>query len=459
MSAFDVGAKRSMIRTAEIHPDLPSPTASFAAPFARRWVSLLLGLAQLGCAARMPAPPPPSPIPPDLAPIHPGRPLRVGIAIEAAEVEIRAGVPAELERAGGQVVGRFRQLRLTPGEGGTIAVEPAAADRRLLPDTVRIRPPAGHALALGSTPYRGAIEVYGDGHGTLTAVNLVDLEEYLLGVVPLEIGEPGPASFEAVMAQAVAARTYTVSHLGRWPDQGFDLYGDVRDQAYGGIKAERPGALRAVTATAGLVATHRDKLIGAYYSAACGGTTAAVEETWAFPPEEYLRARRDRRGGADFCQKSRHYRWEERWSAADFMQLIARYLSAEFGGPAPEGRLEDARVSERNSSGRVRKLVVRAGGREYVMRGDRVRWVLRREGGAILRSSAFNLEVVRRAGEAVEVVARGAGNGHGVGLCQAGALEMAAQGFNYAEILGHYYPRIRLVRLRGPGMAGRSLSE
>jgi stage II sporulation protein D len=384
----------------------------------------------------------------------------VGVAIEAAALAIRSSEPAELERAGGAVVGRFRELRLTPAEGGAIAVEPAGADRRLLPDTVRVRPPAGYALALGSTTYRGAIEVYLDRRGTLTAVNLVDLEDYLLGVVPLEIGDPGPARFEAVMAQAVAARTYTVSHLARWPDEGFDLYGDVRDQVYGGIKAEREAAWKAVTGTAGLVATHRDQLIGAYYSAACGGMTAAVEETWNFPPEEYLRAHRDRRGGADFCHGSKNYRWEERWSAAEFMQLIARNFSAEFGGAALDGPLEDARVSERNSSGRVKALLVRAGGREINMRGDRVRWVLRREGGAILRSSAFDLEVVRKDGEVVEVVARGAGNGHGVGLCQAGALEMAAQGFSYAEILGHYYPGIRLQRLQAAaGMATRPLSE
>jgi stage II sporulation protein D len=379
----------------------------------------------------------------------------VGIAVEAAKLEITAGQPANLERAGGQVVGRFRGLQLTAASENTISVQPAGSEPRVLPDTLRIRPPAGHALAMDGIAYRGWIEVYPDGRGTLTAVNLVDLEEYLLGVVPLEIGDPGAAGFEAVMAQAVAARTYTVSHLGRWPEQGFDLYGDVRDQAYGGVAAERPPASKAVAATTGLVATYRDKLIGAYYSAACGGTTAAVEETWAFPPEDYLRARQDRRGGADFCRESKHYRWEERWPAAEFMQLITRYLTAEFGGSVPEGELEDVRVTERNSSGRVRKLVVRAGGREYTMRGDRVRWVLRRPGGgAILRSSSIDLELIRRGGQVVEVVARGAGNGHGVGLCQTGAIQMAREGYDYPEILGHYYPGIRLTRLQ-PGMAAR----
>jgi stage II sporulation protein D len=391
-------------------------------------------------------------------PIHLGRPLRVAIQVEAERLEITAESPARLARTGDLVIGRFRRLNLAALSSGAIAIEPANAEVRVLADTLWIRPAAGSALRVGGRAYRGALEVFADGRGGLTAVNLVGLEEYLLGVVPLEIGSPGAAKVEAVKAQAVAARTYSLSHVGRWLDLGFDLYGDVRDQAYGGLAAERPEASTAVRETAGIVASYDGSLIGAYYSAACGGTLAAVEETWDFPPEPYLRARRDRRGGEDFCRKSRHYRWEERWSASEFMSLLARNLPEEFGGPAPEGELRSVRVVERNSSGRVGLLVVGAGGREYRMGGDRIRWVLRRPGGGILRSSSFRIEVVKRQGRVVEVAARGAGNGHGVGLCQAGALQMADDGYNYREILGHYYPEIRLLRLRQPELAGDRLS-
>jgi stage II sporulation protein D len=324
---------------------------------------------------------------------------------------------------------------------------------RPVADTLRIEPVRGDALEVDGKPYRGDLEIFADGLGGLTVVNLVQLEDYLLGVVPLEIGSPGPSAIQAVMAQAVAARTYAVSHVGRWVERGFDLYGDVRDQVYGGVAAEREAASHAVHETMGVVATYEGRLIRAYYSAACGGTIAAVEETWNYPPEPYLRSHRDRRGGADFCRLSKHYRWEERWSASRFMDLLARYLPAEFGGPAPTGELEDVRVADRNSSGRVRLLVVRAGGREYRLGGDRVRWVLRRPGGGILRSSQFEVRVERRRGQVEVVIARGAGNGHGVGLCQAGAIRMATEGFSYREILGHYYPGIRLARLRSPEFA------
>ncbi len=393
--------------------------------------------------------------PPARAALHPGRPLRVGVVLEATAVDIACGGPAVVELGSGAVVGRFRRLRITPADSGMLAVEPAGAERRLFPDTLRFDPAPGQALAANGTAYRGGIEVYSDGRGTLTAVNRVDLEAYLLGVVPLEIGDPGPASQEAIRAQAVAARTYAVSHLERWPELGFDLYGDVRDQAYGGTAAERPVTSRAVAATTGIIATYHDQPIGAYYSAACGGMTAAVDETWNFPPEDYLRPHKDRRGDADFCRFSKNYRWQERWSASDFLDLLSRNLPAEFGASSPPGELEEVRVEARNSSGRVRRLAVRVGGREVVIGGDRVRWVLRRPGGSILRSSAFDIHVVGRGGRVEGVVADGAGNGHGVGMCQAGAIQMAAEGYDYGQILSHYYPGIRLTRLREPGLVGQ----
>jgi len=259
-----------------------------------------------------------------------------------------------------------------------------------------------------------------------------------------------------VDAQAIAARTYAVAHLDRWAELGFDLYGDVRDQVYGGLSAERGDASRAVQATDAIVVAYEGVLIGAYYSAVCGGMSAAVEETWALPPAPYLRAHPDRLDGADLCRESKHYRWEEKWTGSEFMALLARTMTAEFPGPAPAGELEDVRIAERNSSGRVRVLVVRAGGRDHRLggeRGDRIRWVLRRPGGTILRSTLFDVETIRRGRRVEAVVVRGRGNGHGVGLCQIGALRMATLGYDYTDILAHYYPGTQLVRLRGRGEA------
>jgi stage II sporulation protein D len=413
-------------------------------------VSVLLA----GCAGRRPATP--GEAPPARLPLAPGRALRIGVAVERESLLVTAGAPLVLER-GGEVIGRFRRLVLTAGGDRQITLAPAGAGPRTIADTLRFRAQSKSApITLDGVTYRGTVAVFADGRGRFTAVNAVELEDYLRGVVPLEIGSPGADAHAAVEAQAIAARTYAVAHLDRWSELGFDLYGDVRDQVYGGLAAERADASRAVQGTDAVVAVFAGVLIGAYYSAACGGMTAAVEETWDFPPAPYLAPHPDRMDGEDFCRGSKHYRWEERWTAGEFMALLARTMTAEFPGPAPAGELEDVRVTARNSSGRVRVLVVRAGGRDYRLggeRGDRIRWVLRRPGGTILRSTLFDVETVRQGGKITAVIARGAGNGHGVGLCQAGALGMAARGYDYADILAHYYPGTRLVRLRQEGEA------
>ncbi len=336
---------------------------------------------------------------------------------------------------------------------GALRVQPAGHPPRTFGDTLRITPPPGSPLSLEGKALRGDILLFSDGSHGLIAVNELDLEDYLKGVVPLEIGTPPAESFEAVKAQAVAARTYAIAHLSRWRSLGFDLYGDERDQVYGGIPAETESGTRAVTETAGIVATYGGVLIGAYYSAACGGLTAAVEETWSFPPEDYLKPHPDRLGGNDFCRFSRHYRWQERWTTAELSALLGQYYVAEFGGPAPAGEVEAVAIVSRNSSNRVKELRVTVGGRHHTLRGDRIRWVLRRPENRILRSSSFEIEEERRGGRLRAVVARGQGNGHGVGMCQTGALEMAKEGHPYDAILRHYYPGIGLERLREPRLS------
>lgn len=418
-------------------------------------VSVLVSVLLAGCAGRRPAVP--EAAPPARLPLAPGRPLRIGVAVERESLLVTASAPLVLER-GGEVIGRFRRLVLAVAGDGQITIAPAGAGSRTVADTLRLRAQSESApVTVDGVTYRGTVAAFADGRGGLTAVNAVELEDYLRGVVPLEIGSPGPGAHAAVEAQAIAARTYAVAHLDRWSELGFDLYGDVRDQVYGGLAAERADASGAVQGTDAIVAIFAGVLIGAYYSAACGGMAAAVEETWNFPPAPYLAPHPDRMDGEDFCRGSRHYRWEERWTASEFMALLARTMTAEFPGPAPAGVLEDVRVAARNASGRVRILVVRADGRDYRLggeRGDRIRWVLRRPGGTILRSTLFDVETVRQGGKIAAVIARGAGNGHGVGLCQAGALGMAARGYDYADILAHYYPGTRLVRLRPEGEAG-----
>lgn len=140
-------------------------------------------------------------------------------------------------------------------------------------------------VRLNGKTYRGRIEVFVNSRGTLTVVNVVPLEDYLLGVVPKELSLP---SLEAQKAQAVAARTYAIANIGGFANQGFDLLPTVWSQVYGGVAAESAMGTQAVLQTRGIIATYRGKPINALYTSTCGGRTENVENIFDFN-EPYLR--------------------------------------------------------------------------------------------------------------------------------------------------------------------------
>ena len=140
-------------------------------------------------------------------------------------------------------------------------------------------------------PYRGRLEVFANTRGTLTVVNVVSLEDYVRGVVPNELSPGGWPELEALKAQAVAARTYAVSNIGRFAEDGFDLTPDTRSQVYGGRSTEHPLTDRAVLETRGRVATYKGVPINALYTSTCGGRTEDAENIFGGTPVPYLRGR------------------------------------------------------------------------------------------------------------------------------------------------------------------------
>jgi stage II sporulation protein D len=143
---------------------------------------------------------------------------------------------------------------------------------------------------IGERPYRGTVLLQATANGRLTAVNLVDMEGYLLGVVPREIGRVDEDLLEAAKAQAIAARTYAIAHLGRREALGFDVYATVQDQVYGGVIDEHEPVSRAVRETRGEILVYDGRPIEAYYHSTCAGQTAAIEEVWNDSPRPYLRS-------------------------------------------------------------------------------------------------------------------------------------------------------------------------
>jgi stage II sporulation protein D len=138
--------------------------------------------------------------------------------------------------------------------------------------------------------YRGSLEVFANPRGSLTVVNVLNLEDYVRGVVPNELSPGSYPAIEALKAQAVAARTYAVRNKNQFASEGFDLLPTTRSQVYGGLSTEQPLSTRAVDETRGLIATYRNAPINALYTSTCGGRTEDVENIFneATP---YLRGR------------------------------------------------------------------------------------------------------------------------------------------------------------------------
>lgn len=379
--------------------------------------------------------------------------LRVGVAVGVDTVRLSsagwlriadddAGAPVAVSD-GGEVwrVARDRSGRLRVVRPDGWVSQP---HRRL-----RIEPFTEPASVNGVS-YRGSVVVIPGRRGGVTAINTVALEEYLLGVVPAEIGDRPASDLEAVKAQAVAARTYTIAYLGVRDSLGFDVFGDVTDQVYAGLASERAVTTRAVRETRGVVATHGGRPIDAYYHSTCGGATAAIGEVWPRPARPYLVSVSDAMPGAEgrsYCDISPHFRWEERWGIAQLREVLARTLPLRTGIAAAQlGAIVDVRVTERSQSRRVRRLEIETARAAYTVYGDDIRWVLERPAGGPLRSTFFVATWMNRGSGEDELVVQGGGWGHGVGMCQWGAIGRARAGKSYEEILTAYYPGIRLER-------------
>jgi stage II sporulation protein D len=307
--------------------------------------------------------------------------------------------------------------------------------------------------------WRGQFKLFLNPRGRLTLASRLPIETYLLGVVPGEIGQLGDGLIEAGRAQAVAARSYTLFYRGRRGAEGFDVYGTVEDQMYVSIEGEKPLATQVVKSTSGELALWQGQPIRANYYSTCGGITADVWEAWPADPLPYLSGHLDRDAigagvgaGFDFCATSAYFRWREEWSADEFLANLRQY-GPTFSVQLPAGglgRLVDVAVTSRSRSGRVWRLTVTTTTGTVVIPAYSLRQVLRRGGHpeAILRSNLFKIAVRRDpiSRRALAVVASGAGFGHGVGLCQVGALGMARAGRSADEILRFYYPGIELKK-------------
>lgn len=394
--------------------------------------------------------------------------VKIGLQRGAKTLQVRVDGPVQVHTSRGKAAesagGGTLEIR---GGGGGVSVtlnsKPVATDSSVL-----IVPlPGAGTPATFQTPggrYRGRLLLTARGSG-FDVINQIMLDDWLKGVLPAEIG--GDAPPEALKAQAVAARSEAVRKLVKPPhaSEGYDFCTGVHCQAYKGTKGETPAAVAACDGTLGVVLTAGGDVLDAVYHNVCGGATAQPEDVWDSkplpgfvavldtggrptranlateaamekflfsPPADMLCDPDGKNGYPKYAQK--YYRWTKSVGAA---QLQAA------GGV---GRVKDVRVIERRPSGRVRKLaIVGERGTRVIEKELPIRKALDLWSGLfIVRTEKDSAGYVRSA------TFVGAGNGHGVGLCQHGARVLASRGATYDRILLHYYPGARLARIYRP---------
>jgi len=300
--------------------------------------------------------------------------------------------------------------------------------QRLTPPLV-CEPAAGGRIRVGNRTYRGQLRVFPAADQGLVVVNVVGLEEYLYGVVPCEIGPITPATLAAAKAQAVAARSFTLARLAKRKGLDYQLSDSyLQDQEYQGAGRETELARKAVDATSGEVLYYHGVVAEALYHGNCGGVTADG-------PQPFLRSVPDTPGhrprAKPFCAGSENFTWKTTLPRDSLERTVARLGRTGFDRvPVRRCRLFRDRPGHR-----VVQLEFQTNKGVYRLSGADFRFALG------LKSQWFEMQLHHSS-----VTFVGRGWGHGMGLCQDGAVAMARQGYNYRQILNHYYPGVVLKR-------------
>ncbi|MGC8716936.1 MAG: SpoIID/LytB domain-containing protein [bacterium] len=265
----------------------------------------------------------------------------------------------------------------------------------------------GEDIYINGNPYRGSVRILFRGEKILV-INILPLEDYLYSVVPSEMPYYWP--IEALKAQAVLARTYTLKALSRNSKKDYDLTDSIDSQLYKGKTEEHQSTNEAVDATKGEVVLYNNLLAEVFYHSTCGGHTEDATNIWNIEKLPYLKGVE-----CNYCTESQWKSWQRVIKREDWKNLIG-----------------DGDMSIRyDSSGRLMYI--------NGISGTKVRDVFHLPSTFIV-----GIEVKED-----RVIINGKGNGHGVGLCQWGARGMAERGFNYKEIIAYYFPGVTVDAYRG----------
>jgi SpoIID/LytB domain protein len=305
--------------------------------------------------------------------------------------------------------------------------------------------------------YAGRLNLQPNAYGTYTLVNEVPLETYLRGVVPYEIGPNAPTA--ALEAQAILARTYALRNLRRFAADNYQLCADTHCQVYYGLNGASTKTDRAIATTRGKVLTYQNELIDALYSSTTGGVTASFSDVWNGEDRPYLRpvidaptslwnlsqqSLADEKNFQKFINiqqgfnesKWDMFRWRKETPLEDIIKDLRKFLQIKNSPYAKFKTIKAMAVVKRSQSGRILELAVKTDNSTFILHKDEVRSAF-----AAPTSTLFYLVPLNKSKPQLWGYAFiGGGLGHGVGLSQTGAQNLAKLGWPSQKILQFYYP-------------------
>lgn len=346
-----------------------------------------------------------------------------------------------------------------------------------------IRPASGHLIGVENLKragkpafYRGVIELVKSQKKSngYSIVNVLDLKNYLKGVVPNEM--PVYFGLEALKAQCVAARNYALRPRDKFYKE-FDICDSVACQVYFGAKTEKPLSNQAVDETDGLVALYDNQLILALYSSTAGGYTESYSYAFSdpssgrFPAKDipYLQAKPDNPDTPDlqneeaarafytskpetYDNNSSYFRWTREWTVDEFIKMLNKTMKEQAGFVKPRftdldkfSHLKEIKIKERGHSGKVMFVEITTENGLYTIGKELTLRRLFKKDGKALPSANFVCDLYKDevTGD-MKVKFSGGGFGHGVGMSQFGAGKMSKLGKSFVEILQHYYSGISI---------------
>lgn len=312
--------------------------------------------------------------------------------------------------------------------------------------------------------YAGRMKLQPNAYGTYTLVNKVALETYLRGVLPYEIGTTAPMA--AMEAQAIIARSYALRNLRRFAVDNYQLCADTHCQVYNGLNAVTKKTDQAIATTTGKVLTYNNELVDALYSSTTGGVTAYFSDVWNGEDRPYLRpvvdtptniwnlsskSLADENNFQKFIQLEKGFnestwdvfRWRRETSLEDITKDLQKFLRAKKSPYAKLKKVEALSVTKRSPSGRILELAIKSDLGIFTLHKDEIRSAF-----AAPISTLFYLQPLNKGKEETWGYAFiGGGLGHGVGLSQTGAQNLAKLGWTNERILQFYYPGTQLQPL------------